>query len=145
MNSLEFQGNRTYLAENLRKLTESTKLTTLDLQANHLSFDLLPQKNPKVSYSSLLSSGFDLYQDSIYVSEDAVNGRTVDFSYLMAIPRQFGEGDPVDTNIKWFYVDENATEGSKPIEVPADAYTIENGITTFKESAFKEGATEIKV
>ena len=145
LKSLEFQGNRTYLAENLRKLTESTKLTTLDLQANHLSFDLLPQRNPKVSYSSLISTGFDLYQDSIYVSEDAVNGRTVDLSYMMAIPRQFGEGDPVNTNIKWFYVDENATEDSKPIEVPADAYTIENGITTFKESAFKEGATEIKV
>ena len=146
LKSLEYTGNETYKAENLRKLTESTTLTCVNVQGNYLSPEQLPQMNPKVTYTKQYGDGFSVQQSIAFVSPSAaINGRTVDMKYLNTISRQFGEGDPVKTDIKWYYVIKEKDKEDQVAEIPTTAYTIEDGFTTFKEEAFKNGATEIMV
>lgn len=146
LKSLEYTGNETYKAENLRKLTESTTLTCVNVQGNYLSPEQLPQMNPKVTYTKQYGDGFSVQQSIAFVSPSAaINGRTVDMKCLNTISRQFGEGDPVKTDIKWYYVIKEKDKEDQVAEIPTTAYTIEDGFTTFKEEAFKNGATEIMV
>ena len=146
LKSLEYAGNETYKAENLRQLTESTTLTCVDLHGNYLSPEQLPQKNPNVTYTNKYGEGYSVKQNIAFVSPSAaINGRTVDMKYLNTIFRQFGEGDPVKTDIKWYYVIKEEGKEDQVVEIPTTAYTIKDGFTTFKEEAFKNGVTEIKV
>ena len=146
LKSLEYAGNETYKAENLRQLTESTTLTCVDLHGNYLSPEQLPQKNPNVTYTNKYGEGYSVKQNIAFVSPSAaINGRTVDMKYLNTISRQFGEGDPVKTDIKWYYVIKEEGKEDQVAEIPTTAYTIKDGFTTFKEEAFKNGVAEIKV
>ena len=146
LKSLEYAGNETYKAENLRQLTESTTLTCVDLHGNYLSPEQLPQKNPNVTYTNKYGEGYSVKQNIAFVSPSAaINGRTVDMKYLNTISRQFGEGDPVGTKINWYYVIKEEGKEDQVAEIPTTAYTIKDGFTTFKEEAFKNGVTEIKV
>lgn len=146
LKSLVYTSNYTIKAINLKPLTQSKTLTCVNLFGNLLSPDQLPQQNPEVTYKKDYGDGYKVNQIIAYISPTAtINGNEIDMSFLNTIPRQFGGGDPVKTQIKWYYYDEESFANGNMVAVPANAYKIENGVTKFNDAAFKNGAKKITV
>ena len=142
LTSIELGLSNILQGKNLNTLTNSKKLVAVDLNGNYMTFEQLPQKNPEVTYTKPYGSPFNIQQYGAYLAPEVVQGRKVDLSYMSSIAPQFGTGDPVATKFVWYFGSSTDKE-LKP--VPTEAYTIENGVTTFKDEAFAENEEEIKV